>query len=134
MTEKAKTSEEKTTQKVILIVEDDETSFMLLQAYLAPWNYKLLYALNGKHAIELFLENPETSLILMDLKMPVMDGYEATRQIRAFNKSIPVIAQTAYALSGDSEKAIKAGCDDYITKPIKKEELIRKVEKWLNKL
>ena len=134
MTEKAKTSEEKTTQKVILIVEDDETSFMLLQAYLAPWNYKLLYALNGKHAIELFLENPETSLILMDLKMPVMDGYEATRQIRAFNKSIPVIAQTAYALSGDSEKAMKAGCDDYITKPIKKEELIRKVEKWLNKL
>lgn len=127
MTEKTLKSDEKT----ILIVEDDETSLMLLRVYLAQENYKILYAPDGKIAVQIFNENPNICLILMDLKMPVMDGYEATRQIRKSNKNIPIIAQTAYALSGDSEKAMKAGCSDYITKPIKKEVLLSKIEKWI---
>lgn len=128
MTEEALKSEGKTNGQIILIVEDDETSYMLLRALLAPLNYKLIYAGNGKEAIQTFRDNPETDLILMDLKMPVMDGYEATRQIRAFDKDIPIIAQTAYALSGDNKKALEAGCDDYVVKPIRKEELLKKIE------
>jgi len=117
--------------KIILIAEDDDTSYALLQVYLAKGNYRLLRAVNGKQTIEMFKENPNTSLILMDLKMPVMDGYEATREIKKMNKDVPVIAQTAYALAGDSQKALDAGCDDYVTKPINKEELLDKVERNL---
>ena len=120
-----------TNSKVILIVEDDETSFLLLQAYLASRNYKLLYATNGKEAIDLFKDHPEIDLILMDLKMPVLDGYLATKQIREFDSKIPIIAQTAYALSGDSEKALQAGCDDYVTKPLSKNDLLSKIDALL---
>ena len=120
-----------TNSKVILIVEDDETSFLLLQAYLAPRNYTLLYATNGKEAIDLFKDHPEIDLILMDLKMPVLDGYLATKQIREFDSKIPIIAQTAYALSGDSEKALQAGCDDYVTKPLSKNDLLSKIDALL---
>jgi two-component system, cell cycle response regulator DivK len=68
----------------------------------------------------------------MDLKLPLLSGYEATRQIRAFNPDVPIIAQTAYALSGDNEKALAAGCNNYITKPIKKEELLAKIGLYLD--
>ncbi|MFW5774474.1 MAG: response regulator [Tangfeifania sp.] len=117
--------------KIILIAEDDDTSYALLQAYLSKGNYRLLRAVNGKQTIEMVKENPGISLILMDLKMPVMDGYEATREIKKMNKDLPVIAQTAYALAGDSQKALDAGCDDYVTKPISKEELLDKIERNL---
>jgi CheY-like chemotaxis protein len=127
MTEKAIHTEENT----ILIVEDDETSSILLQVYLSKEKYNLLYAVNGKMAVQMFRENPDIDLILMDLKMPVMDGYEATRQIKEMNKNIPIIAQSAYALSGDNVKALEAGCDDYVTKPVKKEELLAKIEALL---
>jgi len=72
-------------------------------------------------------------LVLMDIKMPIMDGYEATRQIRLFNKDVVIIAQTAFALTGDREKAIAAGCNDYISKPIKKNELMVLVQKYFKK-
>ncbi|MEE4285506.1 MAG: response regulator [Mariniphaga sp.] len=127
MTEKAIHTEENT----ILIVEDDETSSILLQVYLSKEKYNLLYAVNGKMAVQMFRENPDIDLILMDLKMPVMDGYEATRQIKEMNRNIPIIAQSAYALSGDNVKALEAGCDDYVTKPVKKEELLAKIEALL---
>ena len=115
----------------ILIVEDDETSYILLQALLEPYNCRLLYAPDGNKAVSLCISNPEIKLVLMDLKLPVLSGYEATRQIRAFNPDVPIIAQTAYALSGDNEKAIAAGCNNYITKPIKKEELLAKIGMYL---
>jgi two-component system, cell cycle response regulator DivK len=127
MTEKAIHTEERT----ILIVEDDETSSVLLQVFLSHGNYKFLYAVNGKMAVQMFRENPDIDLILMDLKMPVMDGYIATRQIREMNTNIPILAQSAYALAGDSKKALDAGCDDYITKPVKKEELLAKIKALL---
>jgi CheY-like chemotaxis protein len=118
-------------QPVLLIAEDDETSFMLLKAYLSKGNYKLLRAANGKQTIEMLEQNPDISLILMDLKMPVMDGYEAARMIKNSHPDIPIIAQTAYALSGDNQKAIEAGCDDYVSKPIKKEILLKKINAFL---
>lgn len=115
----------------ILIAEDDDISYSLLQVYLNKENYEILRAVNGKQTIEMFKENPDISLILMDLKMPVLDGYDATREIKKMNGEVHVIAQTAYALSGDSQKAIDAGCDDYVTKPIKKEELLDKIKRNL---
>lgn len=116
----------------VLIVEDDETSLMLLRVFLAKENYTILNAENGQTALQVYRENPDINLILMDLKMPVMDGYEATRKIRESNKNIPIVAQSAYALAGDSQKAIDAGCTDYITKPIKKEVLLSKIKQLLN--
>ncbi|MDZ7744008.1 MAG: response regulator [Bacteroidota bacterium] len=76
-------------------------------------------------------DKPEISLVLMDMKMPVMDGYEATTKIREFNKDIPVIALTAYALEGDKEKALEAGCNDYLSKPMKQSVLIECINKYL---
>ena len=83
----------------------------------------ILKARSGLEAVEIAGKNADIVLILMDIKMPVMDGLEATRQIRKFNPEVIIVAQTAYSLTGDREKAIEAGCNDYLSKPIKKEEL-----------
>ncbi|MFW5773431.1 MAG: PAS domain S-box protein [Tangfeifania sp.] len=115
----------------ILVAEDDTVSFSLVETYLAKENFKLLRAQNGEEAIRMVKENPDIDLVLMDVRMPVMDGYAATHEIKKINKNLPVIAQTAYALEGDQEKAIEAGCDDYISKPLKKNELIRKIKRIL---
>jgi len=83
----------------------------------------------GTEAVEACLDNPDIDLVLMDILIPEMDGHEATRQIRKFNKDVIIIAQTAYALEGDKEKAIAAGCDDYMSKPINQELLLSKIKK-----
>ena len=83
-------------------------------------------------AIETCRNNPDIDLIMMDIKMPVMDGYKATEQIRKFNKEVVIIAQTAYALMGDRNKALLAGCNDYITKPINKALLLNLVQKYFS--
>ena len=90
-------------------------------------------ARTGTEAVELCRRNPDIDLIFMDIKMPGMDGYEATNQIRQFNTNVIIIAQTAYALMGDREMAIAAGCNDYISKPIKKEILLELMQKYFNK-
>jgi len=77
--------------------------------------------------------NPDLDLILMDIQMPELNGYEVTRQIRQFNKDVVIIAQTAFGLSGDREKAIEAGCNDYIAKPINKDELLSLIQKYFKK-
>jgi len=118
-------------RRTILVAEDDDISFALIEILLSQMGNNVLRAINGKEAIEIYKNNPEISLILMDLKMPVMDGYEATGEIRKTDKQVPIIAQTAYALAGDDKKALKIGCNDYITKPIKKEYLIEKVDSFL---
>ncbi len=118
-------------QRTILIAEDDDASYFYLQAVLSKQNHQVFRAKTGKEIIDLLKENPNVSIILMDIKMPTMDGYEATRKIREFDKRIPIIAQTAYALTGDREKAIDAGCTDYISKPVKGEELILKINHLL---
>ena len=85
---------------------------------------ELLIANTGKEAVKICKENPDIDLILMDIKMPEMNGYEATKQIRAFNKNVYIISQTAFAQVGDREKSLKAGCNNYISKPIVKEKLL----------
>ncbi|MCF8381370.1 MAG: PAS domain S-box protein [Bacteroidales bacterium] len=114
----------------ILIVDDDETSDMLICAILEEISLEILHAKNGLEAIEYCRNNPDLDLIFMDIKMPVLGGYDTTRQIRQFNKDVIVIAQTAYGLLGDREKAIEAGCSDYITKPISKSELLLLIRKY----
>ena len=101
----------------ILIAEDDEISGMLLTMSVKNFGKEVLKARTGVEAVETCLNHPDIDLVLMDIKMPEMDGYEATRQIRQFNNDVVIIAQTAYALSGDREKAIAVGCNDYIAKP-----------------
>ena len=89
---------------------------------------KILFARSGKEAIKICKKNPEIDLVLMDIKMPGLDGYETVREIRKFNTLLPIIAQTAYSMHGDKEKAIEAGCDDYITKPINKTSLLKMIK------
>jgi CheY-like chemotaxis protein len=117
----------------ILVAEDDDSNFFFINAILShETGAKILHARDGKKAIEMFKSNPDLSLILMDIKMPEIDGYEATRQIKILNKEIPVIAITAYAMSGDEEKALAAGCDGYLSKPINKKILLEKIAEYLN--
>ncbi len=115
----------------ILIVEDDEISHILLSKRLQKINADLIHANNGMEAIEACKKNPDIDLILMDIRMPVMNGHEATRIIREFNKEVIIIAQTAFALAGDREIAIEAGCNDYLTKPIDKAELLALIEQYI---
>ncbi len=115
----------------ILIVEDDEVSGMLIDITVKMISKEILIVRNGGEAVEACRNNPDIDLILMDIKMPVMGGYEATRLIRGFNKDVIIIAQSAFGLTGDREKAIDAGCNDYISKPISKDELLSLIQKYL---
>lgn len=113
----------------ILIVEDDEISYSLLTRIVQKISKEVLHAVNGAEAVQACQDNPDLDLILMDIRMPVMSGFEATQQIRLFNKDVIIIAQTAFGFSSDNEKALEAGCNDYIAKPIDKtilNELIKK--------
>ncbi len=113
----------------VLVAEDDNISFLLIKQLLSSFQMKVLRAKNGKEAVEQFRENTDFALILMDIKMPVMNGIDATRAIRKINKDIPIIAQTAFTLSGDREIVMDAGCTAFISKPINKENLLHLVEK-----
>jgi hypothetical protein len=115
----------------ILIVEDDEISYSLLIRTVRKISTEVLHAITGFEAVEACRNNPDLDLVLMDIRMPVMDGNEATRQIRQFNKDVIIIAQTAYAFSGDREKAIEAGCNDYITKPVNRTLLYELIKKHI---
>jgi len=117
----------------ILIVEDDETSVMLLMEMLKVYSRETLITDTGTEAIEICRSNPHIDLVLMDIKMSGMDGYEATRQIREFNKDVVIIAQTAFTREGDMEKALEAGCNDYISKPIANNRMIHLIEKYFTK-
>jgi PAS domain S-box-containing protein len=117
----------------ILIAEDDETSEKLITRAVKIFCNEIITISTGIEAIEACRNNPDIDLILMDIQMPEMNGYEATRQIRQFNKDVIIIAQTAYALTGDRKMAMEAGCNDYISKPIKNEELMALIQKYFNK-
>lgn len=117
--------------KVILIAEDKEINFEIVKETLADTNAVIIWAKNGAQAVDYVKEN-KVDLVLMDIQMPVLDGYEATQQIKEINEDIPVIAQTAYAMPEDSEKYIEAGCSDYIAKPISLEIFIDKIYHFLD--
>ena len=104
--------------KKIMIAEDEEMNRMLMREILAETGAEIIWAENGQQAVETMKAHPEIDLILMDIKMPVMNGYDATRAIREFNKEVVIIAQTAYALTDEKDKTIQAGCNYYMTKPI----------------
>ena len=108
----------------ILIADDDEYAITLLDIVLKEYAKEMLIAKTGIEALKMCRDNSDIDIILMDIKIPGIDGYEATREIRKFNKEVFIVAQTAYAQAGDREKAIQAGCDDYITKPINNKQLI----------
>jgi signal transduction histidine kinase/ActR/RegA family two-component response regulator len=118
----------------ILIAEDDEISGKLISIMVNSFGRELLKARTGNEAVEISRNNPDLDLILMDIKMPELGGYEATQQIRQFNRDVVIIAQTSYGLSGDREKAIEAGCNDHISKPIDKTRLIAVMQKYFSDL
>jgi len=111
-----------------LIAEDEDTNFLYLETVLKylGMSIRILHAKNGEEAVAICQEHPEIKVVLMDLKMPVMDGYEATRHIKTIRPNLPVVAQTAYSSVEDEQKALQAGCDAFITKPITKEMLKKK--------
>ena len=116
----------------ILIVDDEETSLMYLEVLLSDSFNEILVAKNGFEAIELCKGNPDIDIILMDLKMPQMDGYTATQEIRSFNSDVVIIAQSAHASDENIKKALDLGCNDYITKPVSHNRVLKKIEKFLN--
>lgn len=116
--------ENKPDNMAILIAEDDKANYMLIRQIIKNEGFEILHAVNGKEAIDACYNNNNISIVLMDLKMPVMDGYEATRLIKEFRPDLPVIAVTAFAMNGEKEKAMNAGCDEYITKPFRREQLL----------
>ena len=120
--------------KTVLVAEDVKSSFDLINVILENKGTKTIWAKDGKEAVKLCRENSNIDLILMDINMPVMNGFEATREIKKFKPDLPIIAQTAYAVTGDREKSIEAGCDDYISKPINPGKLLEKIVELLSKL
>jgi len=118
--------------KKILVIEDVDFNRDLVVQLLED-KYQVIEAVNGQEGVSI-AEKEKPELILMDLSLPVMDGWEATRVLKANSelRSIPVIALTAHAMKGDEEKALAAGCDDYLVKPLDEDELMLKIEKYIN--
>jgi hypothetical protein len=114
----------------ILIAEDDESSSQLISIHIRKFGTDVIKVQNGREAVEACRNNPDIDLVLMDIQMPELNGYDATQQIRQFNTEVTIIALTAFALAGDREKAIKAGCNDYISKPVKMTELGEMIQKY----
>jgi len=120
--------------KKILLVEDNEMNRDMLSRRLARKGYEVSIAVDGRQGVEM-AQTAAPDLILMDMSLPVLDGWEATRQLKNSDatRHIPVIALTAHAMSGDRERALEAGCDDYDTKPIELPRLLEKIESMLNR-
>jgi two-component system cell cycle response regulator DivK len=120
--------------KKILLVEDNEMNRDMLSRRLARKGYEVSIAVDGQQGVEM-AQTSAPDLILMDMSLPVLDGWEATRRLKDSNatRHIPVIALTAHAMSGDRERALEAGCDDYDTKPIELTRLLEKIESMLNR-
>jgi CheY-like chemotaxis protein/anti-sigma regulatory factor (Ser/Thr protein kinase) len=117
---------------IILIAEDDDHNYLYIETLLSK-DYKTLRACNGQEAVDLCKKHPDINLVLMDIKMPVMNGIEATLIIKHFRNDLPIIAVTAYAQSGDEFKIKEAGCDHYLSKPINKTELFSLIQKHFKK-
>jgi len=114
--------------KVILVAEDEEINYLFLEEVLIRTGAKVIWAKNGIEAVQLY-KNNKVDLILMDLKMPEMNGYESMQQIKDIKGKTKIIAQTAFAMSGEREEILDAGFDGYISKPIKITELLKLLEK-----
>lgn len=116
----------------VLIAEDEDSNFQLLEIMLRRTKVRIDRAYNGKQAVDYVLGGNDVDLVLMDVRMPVMNGYEATEHIKKFNPDLPVIIQTAFAMNSDRENSFEAGCDEYLSKPIKATDLYRVMKKFLS--
>lgn len=116
----------------MLVVEDDKVSRLLIEIITSDIVKEFLIANNGIEAVEACRNNPDINLVLMDISMPLMDGYEATSKIREFNKEVVIIAQTAFGYTSDREMAIAAGCNDYISKPINQAVFRKMLNKYIH--
>jgi len=117
--------------KTFLVAEDEEDNFRYIEVALALSNASLIWARDGQEAVDIFKRVNDIDLVLMDIKMPLMDGYTATRHIKTISNDVPVIAQTAYAMSEEKEKSRLAGCDDYIAKPIGYDDLLTTINRFV---
>lgn len=118
--------------KTILIAEDEEANFLLMENILLPTKATIVWAKNGAEAVKICNANSKIDLVLMDIKMPVLNGIEATKQIKASRKQLPIIAQTAFAMSSDENNCLEAGCDDYLAKPLMVDEILKKISLYIN--
>ena len=116
--------------KIILVVEDIDLNFLYISELLKPTGTMIIHAVNGKEAVERCQRDRNIDMVLMDIYMPIMNGYEASRQIKSIRPDLPIIAQTAYAMAEDRKRAIEAGCDDFIAKPIGKDDLLLKISSF----
>ena len=118
--------------KTVLVAEDVESNYLYIEALLKRLKIEILWAKTGNEAISICKENPNIDMVLMDILLPEINGYESTKQIKKFRPELPIIAQTAFAMYGDSEKAFEAGCDDYLAKPIKKQQITDLIGKYFD--
>jgi CheY-like chemotaxis protein len=118
--------------KKILIVEDIPSNIQLLEAFLTPTGVSLVHKIDGESAFKAFQENPDFDLILMDIRLPDISGLLVTKMIREVSPDVPIIAQTAYALHADRVQCLAAGCNDYIAKPIRRNDLLSIISKYLS--
>ncbi len=123
----------KKSPKLVLVVEDEEVNYQFIEILLRKSNYpiNIQHAINGIEALEFCKEHPETTLVLMDLKMPEMSGFISTQKIKSIHPQLPIIAQTAYSTEKDKERAYAAGCDAFISKPFRKEEFYKLIDNYL---
>ena len=119
--------------KSVLIIEDDPSSLQLMKEILEPTGVILFLSERGEEGLKTFRENPDIELILVDIKLPDINGLDVARKIRSFTsgQKVAIIAQTAYAMYGDAQKSLEAGCDDYISKPVDTRKLLAKISKYL---
>ena len=117
--------------KTILIVEDSIVSYNLLTKFLKDAKVNFLHASDGEQAVNICKNNEQIDLVLMDIQLPILDGLEATNQIKKCKPGLPVIAQTANAMDDDKPNIIAAGCNDYVSKPINRLELLQKINEFL---
>ncbi|NVO19820.1 MAG: response regulator [Bacteroidetes bacterium] len=118
-------------RKTVLIAEDENLNFLLISEMISKLNWNILKACNGAEAVNACKQNPGIDIVLMDLKMPVMDGFDATTAIKTFRPELPIIVQSAYIHDEDKKKAFRCGCDDYITKPFDKKRFAELMQKYL---
>jgi len=115
----------------VLVAENDDTNYFFIYSILSRANVELKRAVNGREAIEICKQHPEIGLVFMDIKMPEVDGIEATIAIKAMRPEVVIIAQTAYVMQEDKEIALKAGCDGILPKPIKKADMLAYIDKYV---
>lgn len=119
--------------KTMLVAEDENSNYQLIKAIIGHTGVKLERARNGQEAVDIVQDNDNIDLVLMDIRMPELNGYDATRIIKSYNKNLPVISITAYAMSEDESKSFSAGCDEYISKPVKPTILLDLIDGYINK-